>query len=101
MNKSINFQLIFDENKVPVKIEWLASNDIPENIELKSLFIAGWEEQSKSTATFSIWTKEMRIDEMQQLFIQSLMTMADSFQKATGDDKIVDQMKGFVSSLGK
>lgn len=101
MNKSINFQLIFDEHKIPAKIEWLASNDVPETIELKSLFVAGWEKETKSTATFSIWTKEMRIDEMQQLFIQSLLTMANSFENATGDKKIVEQMKEFVSNLGK
>jgi len=101
MNKSINFQLIFDEHKIPAKIEWMESKDMPKTIELKSLFIAGWEEESKSTATFSIWTKEMRIDEMQQLFIQSLLTMANSFEKATGDKKVVEQMKDFVANLGK
>ncbi len=101
MKKSIQFSILFDEQNIPEQIDWLANDDMEADVQLKSLFIAGWEEDSKSTATFSIWTKEMRVDEMQQLFIQSLLTMANSFERATGDKKIQQQMQDFVASLGQ
>lgn len=97
--KSISFDVIFDENSIPEKIHWKAGDDLPEDIELKSLFVGGWDETNKSTATFNIWTKEMRVDEMQQLFIQSLLSLSSGFERATGDKQIVAQMKSFCESL--
>ena len=102
MNKKrIQFTLTFDENNIPEQIVWKKNEDMPEQIELKSLFIAGWEEQAKSTASFNIWTKEMRVDEMQQLYIQSLLTLSKGFEQATGDQNIVQQMKTFCENLSK
>lgn len=99
--KEIHFSLIFDEDNLPEQIIWEQNADMPESIELKSLFIAGWEEQAKSTASFNIWTKEMRVDEMQQLYIQSLLSLSKGFERATGDQKIVHKMKAFCESLAE
>lgn len=99
MKKQIEFEISFDENNVPEEITWQANEDMNENVTLKSLFIAGWEEQSKSTATFNIWTKEMRVDEMQHLFVQSLLTLSSGFERATGEKGIVEKMKKFCEDL--
>jgi len=101
MNKRIKFVIEFDESNIPQQIIWEANEDMKDEVVLKSLFISGWEEKTKSSATFSIWTKEMRIDEMQQVFVQSLLTLASNFEKATKDANVVKKMKEFVSSLGK
>lgn len=99
--KSIKFTLLFDNNNIPEEIVWEQNEDMPQNIELKSLFIAGWEEQAKSTASFNIWTKDMRVDEMQQLYIQSLLSLSKGIEQATGDKKIVNKMKAFCESLSE
>lgn len=99
MKKQIEFKISFDKDNIPEEIVWQANEDMNENVTLKSLFIAGWEEQSKSTATFNIWTKEMRVDEMQHLFVQSLLTLSSGFEKATGETGIVDKMKVFCENL--
>ena len=97
--KKIELEIAFDEENIPEEITWLANEDMPDSVDLKSLFIAGWEENSKSTASFNIWTKEMRVDEMQQLYIQSLLTLSRGFEQATGDKQIVQKMKQFCESL--
>lgn len=99
MKKRIEFEIEFTDQQIPEKITWLANEDMQEEVLLKSLFIAGWEEKTKSTATFNIWTNDMRVDEMQYLFIQSLMTLANGFERATGDKTIMNKMKAFVEAL--
>lgn len=98
--KAIKLTISFDNDNIPEKITWEANEDMPKNVNLKSLFIAGWEEDTKSTATFNIWTKEMRVDEMQQLYIQSLLTLSEGFERATGEKNIVAKMKDFCEQLG-
>ena len=37
----------------------------------------------------------MRIDEMKHFFHQTLLSMADTLERATGEDKMVGDMKDF------
>lgn len=99
ISKEIHFKVSFDENNIPEKIVWEANEDMKNAIELKSLFISGWEEEKKTSASFNIWTKDMRVDEMQQLFIQSLLSLSKGFEQATGDKNSVQKMKQFCESL--
>jgi gliding motility-associated protein GldC len=38
---------------------------------------------------------ELTVDEMKIFFHQTLVTMADTFYRATGDEKMTDTMKQF------
>jgi gliding motility-associated protein GldC len=42
-----------------------------------------------------LWTKEMSVEEMKQFFHQTLLTMADTFERATGDTRITGDMRDF------
>ena len=42
-----------------------------------------------------LWTKDMLIDDMKQFFHQTLISMANTFERATNEDKIVGDMKDF------
>ena len=37
----------------------------------------------------------MKVDEMKTFFHQTLMAMSDTFERATGDEKMADDMRGF------
>ena len=39
--------------------------------------------------------KDMPVDEMKQFFHQTLVAMADTFQRATADEKMSDTMRDF------
>ncbi len=42
-----------------------------------------------------LWTKDMPVDEMKIFFHQTLVAMAATFHRATGDEKMTDTMKDF------
>ena len=42
-----------------------------------------------------LWTKDMPVDEMKQFFHQTLVSMANSFQRATNDEKMSATMLDF------
>jgi gliding motility-associated protein GldC len=44
-----------------------------------------------------LWTKEMPVDEMKQFYHQTLVSMAESFERATDDAKMGATMKDFCA----
>ena len=95
----INVQL--DENNVPEKIFWEASDGGQDLSECKATFLSFWDNKSKDTLRIDLWTKEMRNDEMKQFFHQTLVSMADTLERATNEDKMAADMRDFVTILQK
>jgi gliding motility-associated protein GldC len=42
-----------------------------------------------------LWTTEMTVEEMKVFFHQTLLTMADTFEKATGETNIVEDLRDY------
>ena len=42
-----------------------------------------------------LWTKEMPIDDMKQFYHQTMVSMADSFERATNDHIMSKTMRDF------
>lgn len=42
-----------------------------------------------------LWTKQMTTDEMKAFFHQNILTMADTFERATGEGRMAAQMRDF------
>ena len=91
----IEFIVGLDENKVPEKLHWTANDGDIVNEEAKALMISVWDSKSKDTLKMDLWTKDMPVDEMKQFFHQTLVAMADTFEKATDDAKMSATMRDF------
>jgi len=89
----INVEL--DENKIPEKLLWEASDGGQELSECKAAFLSFWDKKSKDTLRIDLWTKEMRADEMKHFFHQTLVSMADTLERATNEDKMAADMRDF------
>lgn len=90
----IRFTVSLDENQVPERIEWEA-DDASAKSECKSTLISLWDAKEQNTLRIDLWTKEMTTDEMKAFFHQNIMTMADTFERATGEGKMAAQMRDF------
>lgn len=97
MNKStITIDVALDETRVPEAITWNASETTTENAQkAKAMMLAFWDGAEKTALRIDLWTKEMMVDEMADFFYQTLMTMADTFGKATKNQDLVNEMKKF------
>lgn len=89
----IRLKVALDENRVPEKISWDAEGI--SNEQAKAFFLSVWDHKAKETLRIDLWTKDMSVDEMKQFFHQTLFTMADTFMKATNDEKMYLTMKDF------
>ena len=84
-----------DENRVPEKLTWSAQDGGVQKEEAKAMMLSIWDSNVKETLRIDLWTKDMPVDEMKQFFHQTLVAMADTFQRATQDEKMTDTMKDF------
>lgn len=99
----INFKISLDDKNMPVRILWNAT-DGPQaegQQESKSMMIALWDGKEQNTLTIDLWTKDMQIDEMHTHFFQRMLTLADSYFKATGNPFVINEMRAFCEELGE
>lgn len=96
----ITFKVTVDENNLPTQISWSAP-DSGEASDCKSLMIALWDAKENNTLRIDLWTKDMMVDEMKKFFHQNMVTLTDTYLRATGDDVTVKKMKEFLSGIGK
>ena len=86
-----------DEDRVPELINWSASDTTAEKSQkAKAMMLAFWDGTEKTALRIDLWTKDMMIDEMADFFYQTMMTMADSYGRATKYDDMADDMKKFA-----
>ena len=91
----IKFKVGVDENKIPETIFWTAEDGGIEESESKAIMISVWDHLKKDTLRMDLWTKDMPVDEMKQFFHQTLVSMANTFERATDDQKMSATMKDF------
>ena len=84
-----------DENKIPEKLHWTAQDSNVVNQEAKAIMLSVWDAKTRDTLKMDLWTKEMPIQDMKQFFHQTLIAMADTFERATNDAKMTATMKDF------
>jgi len=96
----IIFKVTVDENNLPHNIEWKAP-DAGESSECKSLMVALWDAKENNTLRIDLWTKDMMVDEMKKFFHQNVMTLTDTYIRATGDDLVGNKVKKFFAEVGK
>ncbi|MEW6469803.1 MAG: gliding motility protein GldC [Bacteroidota bacterium] len=96
----IKFTITLDENNLPVKIDWEAA-DANEKSQCQALFIALWDKNEKNTLRIDLWTRDFLVDEMKQFFHQMLISSADTFKKATGEEKITDDLKDYCAHFAE
>ena len=95
MSSKIELNIKLDENRVPDKLSWTASDGGISNAEAKAMLLSVWDSNTKETLRIDLWTKDMPIDEMKVFFHQTLVAMSDTFNRATQDEKMTATMKDF------
>ncbi|SRX54632.1 gliding motility protein GldC [Aequorivita sp. CIP111184] len=91
----IKLNIGLDENKIPETVHWTAEDGGVSNEETKAVMLSVWDSKKKESLRIDLWTKDMPVDEMKIFFHQTLSAMADTFQRATNDDKMSATMRDF------
>jgi gliding motility-associated protein GldC len=96
----IKFTVTLDENNLPEKIDWSAT-DGEEKSASKSVMIALWDSNENNTLRIDLWTKDMQVDEMKQFYHQCLLSMADTFERATGEAESAKEMRAYAQHFAE
>ncbi len=97
----IKFEIQLDDNKVPERMSWNASDGGVTDEEAKAVMMSVWDPKSKETLKIDLWSKDMLLDEMKIFYHQTLMGMADSFERATNDKEVAQGMRMFAEDFAK
>ncbi len=99
-SSTININVTLDENKVPENINWNAGNTTAESTQQsKAMMLSFWDGKEKTALRIDLWTKAMMVDEMADFFYQTLMGMADTYDRATHHHELVNDMKNFAKDF--
>jgi gliding motility-associated protein GldC len=101
-SSEIKFTVTLDENKVPAKLEWEASDSGMEGRKLcNATLLTMWDPSENTTLRIDLWTKDMLVDDMKRFFYENFYTLADTYMRATNDKELSDEMKKFAESFGR
>ena len=100
IQSTISIDVNLDDQKIPHQIMWSATqSSSEEKQEAKAMMISFWDGKEKAALRIDLWTKEMMVDEMADFYYQTMMTMADTFERATHQKELVGEMKDFAKGF--
>ena len=91
----ISIDVALDENRVPEKLSWTARDGGVVDQETKAVMLSVWDSKPQESMRIDLWTKDMPVDEMKTFFHQTLVSMSETFERATGDKQMSETMRDF------
>jgi gliding motility-associated protein GldC len=86
-----------DENRIPAGITWKATDAVSDKPQKsKAMMLSFWDGEEKTALRIDLWIQTMMVDEMADFFFQTMMTMADTYGRATNHEEMVEEMKKFA-----
>ena len=94
---TITIEVGTDDKKVPESITWKATDAVGDKPQRsKAMMLSFWDAEEKTALRIDLWTKTMMVDEMADFFYQTMMTMADTYGRATNHSELAEDMKKFA-----
>lgn len=105
-NKSLkkekfSIDVLMDENLIPEDLQWNSSQGNGQSEKASAALIYLWNAQKNETFSLDLWTKKMSIEEMNKMIFQTIMTLANSYEKATSEDQLANAMRDFGEFFGE
>ena len=91
----ISVKVGLNANNLPIGMKWSASDGGVENEAAKAMLLSLWDPNQKNTMKIDLWTKDMSVEEMKQFFHQTILTLADTFERATGEHNICEDLRDY------
>ena len=97
----IRIDVHLDDENLPMNIEWDADDaDFDGKESAKGMMLSIFDGLQQNAMRIDLWTQDMNVEEMNLFMFQTLATMADTFERATGNKELSDEMRDFVHHFG-
>ena len=78
-------------------MNWSAEDGGVDNQSAKAVMLSVWDHNAQESLRIDLWTKDMPVDQMKVFFHQTLVSMSDTYYRATQDEKMSETMKDFCA----
>ena len=101
-SSEIHFTVELDNQNVPDKIHWSATDNPNEGInDTRAIAIAVWDHYHRGTLKIDLWTKDMEVFEMKRFYIEIMSGIADTLLTATNDTAMSEAIEGVCETLSR
>ncbi len=103
MSKSSHIRLAVDMDDSGIEaIRWQA-DDSPEpgQHDAGAMILSLWDGVQRNALRIDLWVKEMSVDDMNDFFFQTFLSMADTCRKATNDAGLASEIKLFARDFAE
>ena len=97
----ITIDVTTDENQVPVAMEWTAEDGGVMNQPASAMALSMWSAKEYAAMRMDLWTKDMSVEEMRSFVVQTMMTLADTYERSTSDKDHAKAIRGFTEERAK
>tara|TARA_Y100000589_G_scaffold292406_1_gene296528 strand:+ start:1135 stop:1506 length:372 start_codon:yes stop_codon:yes gene_type:complete len=97
----LTIDVSMDDNLIPESIEWKSSQENKPSQTASAALIYFWDAKKNETFNLDLWTKEMSVEEMNKMMFQTLMTLANTYERATSEDQMANAMRDFGQFFGE
>jgi gliding motility-associated protein GldC len=103
MKKStIKIEVETNTEKMPVKIDWFSSDsEMTSSQPCKAMLLSLFDETTLETLKIDLWTKDLKVAEMDRFMFQTLRALCDTYYKSTNNTKLASEMQQFVRYFGE
>jgi gliding motility-associated protein GldC len=83
-------------------IEWEA-DEAPEpgKQQAKAMILSLWDPKTRNSLRIDLWTQDMSVDDMNDFFFQTLLSMADTYKSATNNKDLMADIKIFAREFAE
>jgi gliding motility-associated protein GldC len=99
----ITIRVSLNNDRVPVRIDWAASDMHPEGQldECKAMAVALFDKEHRDTLRIDLWTQEMQVAEMDRFVYQILRSLSQTYLRATQNKEMAEEMAKFAHYFGE
>ena len=99
-NSKIEIDIQLNNEKIPASIQWSATaSTAEEKQQAKAMLLSLWDGSDKSALRIDLWTDKMMVDEMADFYYQTLIGLADTFNRATKETALANEFKDFAKQF--
>lgn len=90
-----------DEN-IPEEIYWDATESEEEGKKkCEAMMLSMWDKEKKNSLSIDLWTNSMQVDDMNKHYYNTMMKLAETYERATNNTELSQKIQNFANEFIK
>ncbi len=100
-NTNIHLEVELDDNNIPENITWNAEDGGINKEPTKAVMVSVWDDKNMEALRIDLWTKDMPLDHMKRFYHQILVSLGDTYKRATGEEDVAEKVHAFAEEFAE